>query len=375
MPPPPPAATTVSAAPRRPPRRAAGRPPERTLLLIGPLPIAGDQVGGAKVAFRQMVADLGREAGLGVRVVNLSRPLLGRGALGRALAGARAGAAVATALLRHGRAHAVWALNCSSGGTVTLFPIVFALAALARRPLVLRVFGGNLDERHAASGRLGRLAFGAMARRCRAVVLETEALAARYRPLGNVRRLPNARSLPPPSPPRERCTRLIFLGRIAVPKGLDVLLEAMAGLEGRCTLDCHGSPADPALVARLRRAPGTAYHGELDPGRVGDALGAHDALVLPTFWDGEGLPGVVVEAFQSGRPVVASRWRRIPELVRHGENGLLVEPGSAEALRAALRELAEDAALYARLCAGARASGEAYRSDVWHARFVEWCFA
>jgi glycosyltransferase involved in cell wall biosynthesis len=53
-------------------------------------------------------------------------------------------------------------------------------------------------------------------------------------------------------------------------------------------------------------------------------LKAMDALVLPSLW--EGLPRVVVQAFLSGTPVVATPVDGVPEVVRDGENGFLVRP-------------------------------------------------
>ena len=67
-------------------------------------------------------------------------------------------------------------------------------------------------------------------------------------------------------------------------------------------------------------------------------------------------------------PVVAARWRDVPELVRHEENGLLVEPGSAASLRAAVVRLLDDPGLHRRLCEGAARTGAFLRSAVWFDR-------
>jgi glycosyltransferase involved in cell wall biosynthesis len=55
-----------------------------------------------------------------------------------------------------------------------------------------------------------------------------------------------------------------------------------------------------------------------------------DVFVLPSL--NEGMGRVLVEAMAAGRPIVASRVGGIPDLVRHGENGLLVPPRDDEAL-------------------------------------------
>jgi glycosyltransferase involved in cell wall biosynthesis len=91
----------------------------------------------------------------------------------------------------------------------------------------------------------------------------------------------------------------------------------------------------------------TGFRGEIPA-----LLAELDVLVLPSLWEGFGL--VLLEAMAAGRPVVASRVGPIPEVVLHGETGLLVEPGEPEPLAAALIELLEHPTLAARLGAAGR---------------------
>ena len=50
----------------------------------------------------------------------------------------------------------------------------------------------------------------------------------------------------------------------------------------------------------------------------------YDVLILPTYHEGEGYPGIILEAFSLGLPVISTNWNSIPEIVKHNENGLLV---------------------------------------------------
>lgn len=72
-----------------------------------------------------------------------------------------------------------------------------------------------------------------------------------------------------------------------------------------------------------------------------------DVFVLPSL--NEGMGRVLVEAMAAGRPIVASRVGGIPDLVRHGENGLLVPPRDEEALAAGISLLLGNAQLAARM--------------------------
>jgi glycosyltransferase involved in cell wall biosynthesis len=86
---------------------------------------------------------------------------------------------------------------------------------------------------------------------------------------------------------------------------------------------------------------------------VAEVLQAADVFVHPAVW-GEAFGLTIAEAMAAGLPVVASRVGGIPELVTHGETGLLVPPGDAGALAGALNLLAADAQERARLGANAR---------------------
>ena len=150
-----------------------------------------------------------------------------------------------------------------------------------------------------------------------------------------------------PARPAGRAPRLLFIGRLAAVKGLPVLLQALArlapahpGLE----LTLIGDGPDRAALTHQAEALGVAGHvvfaGLQDEAEVAAALGDHDMLVLPSF--AEGVPVVLMEAMASRLPVVATRVGGVAELVQEGESGLLVAPGDAEALAAAIDTLLRD---------------------------------
>ena len=95
-------------------------------------------------------------------------------------------------------------------------------------------------------------------------------------------------------------------------------------------------------------------------------LSEHDLLLLPSFYIGEGHPGIIVEAFQCHVPVIATKLRGIAEVVQHEENGLLVEPGSVDSLKAAIDRILNDPDLYRRLRVGAKEREDFFRSGPWY---------
>jgi glycosyltransferase involved in cell wall biosynthesis len=97
-----------------------------------------------------------------------------------------------------------------------------------------------------------------------------------------------------------------------------------------------------------------AWSEQVPPEEVAAALDEATVLLLPSR--SEGLPRVAMEAFARGRPVIGSRAGGIPDIVSDGVNGLLVPPGDARALAAAVERVLTDRELAERLAAAAAAS-------------------
>lgn len=176
------------------------------------------------------------------------------------------------------------------------------------------------------------------------------------------------------SAPRDR-VRLITVGRLVEAKDFPNLLAAAASLraEGRdFSLDIVGDGELREDVNEEIARRGLAGTVQLLGSRtdVSSLLRDADAFVLSSRR--EGLPVAVLEALATGLPVVATSVGAIPEIVRDGDNGLLVPPGDANALAAAIRRLLDDPPL--RLAIGARARRvvtERYSLDRMVRRYTE----
>jgi len=134
----------------------------------------------------------------------------------------------------------------------------------------------------------------------------------------------------------------LCIARLAKVKRHDLLLEAWARVPASALLLCAG---EGPLLADLEQQ--TERLGLMDRVRflgprsdVDWLLSASDLVTLAS--DREGLPMAVLEAMAAGLPVVATRVGGLPELVMAGA-GLLVPPGDASALAAALSLMLEDA--------------------------------
>nr|MDQ4030404.1 glycosyltransferase [Actinomycetota bacterium] len=151
-----------------------------------------------------------------------------------------------------------------------------------------------------------------------------------------------------------------WVGRMTGVKRTDDVLLGLKGLRERgvdAGLCLVGDGPDRDDVEQRAHELGLARHclylGYQDD--VRDWYAAFDAFVLPSA--NEGTPVSAIEALAAGRPVVATRVGGVPDVVRDGEDGFLVEPGNTDALADRLAALAGDEALRRRL-------GEAGRERV-----------
>jgi glycosyltransferase involved in cell wall biosynthesis len=151
------------------------------------------------------------------------------------------------------------------------------------------------------------------------------------------------------------------LGRLSAEKGFDLLIRALAALVGDglgISLWIGGEGDQRGELQRLIDELGLQQRVRL-LGHVDDPKAFQESLdVFALSSVREGLPNVVLEAMAMQVPVVATRVAGIPSLIRDGENGLLVDAGSAEQLATAIRRLADDRDLRSRLAESARATIE-----------------
>jgi glycosyltransferase involved in cell wall biosynthesis len=139
-----------------------------------------------------------------------------------------------------------------------------------------------------------------------------------------------------------------MIARLTEQKGVTYGLQAFARVSERYP-DAHlviigDGDLRTALEAEartLRLKPWTHFLGwRADAAALMRGL---DVLLMPSLWEGFGL--VLLEAMAASLPVIASNVSAIPEIVVHGETGLLVPPGDVEGLAAALDRLLRDAPL------------------------------
>lgn len=140
---------------------------------------------------------------------------------------------------------------------------------------------------------------------------------------------------------------LVFVGTLKQVKGLKYLIEAVKILKGkmpemRLLIIGEGGEKEnlQEQVEKLKLKQNVIFFGKLANEKIPEYMIASDIFVLPSL--SEGLPVTVLEAMAAGLPIVATQVGGLPEIVKQGQNGFLVEAKEPEILAQKILTLLSD---------------------------------
>lgn len=193
-----------------------------------------------------------------------------------------------------------------------------------------RKFGGNYDKTFSSYNGIWKKIVSCFLRNSSVNFFETHNLVEKfssYNPrtywLPNYREASKFRTSP------DFHGRIVFAGGVARDKGIDQVVELDSMLPPGWSVDIYGPLIDYDEDAL--QFENVKYKGLIQPDHVAEVLATYDILLLPSFHEGEGYPGVVIEAFSVGVPVVVTRWRALPEVI-DPSCGVLVDIKNSKAL-------------------------------------------
>lgn len=247
-----------------------------------------------------------------------------------------------------------------------------SLARIAGVPVILHLHGSEMQPFYQSQAKwVQRLIRRHLERATRVIVLSQswEGFIRTIAPAARIVILPNHVALPLPIAPQDRqANTILFLGLVGDRKGVFDLISAFAQVldkhpQSRLIIGGNGDvERAKALVLTLEIAHAVDLVGWIGPDAKARLLRQAGIYTLPSH--NEGLPVSVLEAMAYGLPVLTSHAGGLPELVRDGENGLLIHAGDQNAIAAALIRLLDDAALRAKLGNTARTDIAAHYSDL-----------
>jgi len=274
--------------------------------------------------------------------------------------------------------------QASDRGMFLFGPMIVLLGKLFHKPTILRLFGGSFGDFYQDKDPLGKGIIRRLILSADIVLLQTRRTIGQLKGLAPGRLLWFSTYIKVDSTHKDNadrglakrdriCNRFIFLGHVARAKGMETILDSADRLPTGCTIDIYG-PLDEYTAAEIdKRGCGRVHYcGFLSHPEVDKKLWDYDCLVLPTYYPGEGYPGVIAEAFAHGLPVITSNWMAIPEMVDQ-DCAILIEPKDVDAFVIAMKTLCHDSSRWLRMKERAFVRARQFDHKMWSARFEEIC--
>ena len=128
--------------------------------------------------------------------------------------------------------------------------------------------------------------------------------------------------------------KFVFLSRVHPDKGIPEIMEACEilnnkGFHKQYCVDFYGAIEDDykdVFLESVTKYDNVRYNGVLNLTDISgyEKLADYDVMLFPTYWDGEGFPGVVLDAYMAGLPIIATDWNLNKEVITDEKTGYLI---------------------------------------------------
>ena len=339
------------------------------LLLIGPLP---PPLGGATVSFSLFVQAFQEQKDLSIKVVETWRPQSTWAA--KIIAALRC----SIEIFQESRDVDLISLWASYNGSLFLSPLVWLAASRAGKPWQVRRFGSGIRRDWEKMGIVERLLTRALFNKADQILLQTKGAVEKMKRVfpdaavhwhGNFRPISGMQRSA-----KDHCRRFVFLGDVISEKGVGEIIESAERFPaGAIEVDIYGPLTGDYAESDLQGISNVTYCGIASMDSIPELLTRSDALLLPTKFSREGYPGVILEAYMAGIPVIVSDFPSLNEIV-DSTSGILVPPGDAEELYQAIRSLVTNPDVYQKLANGAYQKRQLFSLQSGLDLFLELCW-
>ncbi len=220
-------------------------------------------------------------------------------------------------------------VNCSQNGAFYLYPIIFLISKILGKKIIFRMFGGNFINLYENSHFPIRIILFFALKKTDIIFFETKYIIKYCKKIfpnhNNILWFPNIRMPQKQHKEQTYNKKFVFMSHIKFSKGVENIFEAASSLNDDYIFDFYGPLMDKKYTPKyINSQKNCSYKGVLKGSEVPEKLISYDFILLPTFYSGEGYPGIIIEAFSVGLPVIATNLDGISEIVNHNETGILI---------------------------------------------------
>ncbi len=257
----------------------------------------------------------------------------------------------------------------SSRDYIVFAPIVIFICKLTNKKSSLRKFGGEAFEHYSKAKGIKKIILNFIFRNINYLFLEMRYLVSSFKPINNnTFWFPNVRNTPTIIKKDYNFDKkFVFISHIVKEKGIDELIEVSKLLDSSYTLDIYGPIHDRKYFIDLFKNNNVSYKGKLNSENVLEILSQYDVLVLPSYK--EGYPGIVLESYSLGIPIVSTKLRGLEEITDSYKTGILVNPKNIEQLLDAIIYFNKDN--YLEFTKNAKEKFKEFNSEIQTKKFLE----
>jgi len=216
-------------------------------------------------------------------------------------------------------------IHCTARDFVYLTPILISVSKIFKKKISLRKFAGSFYEIYLNSNFFKKKIIEFVLNNSDYLFFETNFLVDKFKSFNsNTFWWPNSRPSTNFLISERFNKKFVFISQVKKTKGIYEFINAASKLDNSFVFDIYGPVFNDEIKLKISENFNISYKGIISPSEVLKTLMSYDVLVLPTYHDGEGYPGIILEAFSIGMPVISTKWNSIPEIVSHNENGILV---------------------------------------------------
>lgn len=147
----------------------------------------------------------------------------------------------------------------------------------------------------------------------------------------------------------DKTLKIIFVARITPEKGCNYILDFAEYYKTNHNLfskdiiiDFYG-PLDieyeTTFINRINKYDFVNYKGYIDSNIIHDVISKYDINILPTYYEGEGFPGTIIDSYIAGIPMIISRWKDLPEFVENEKTGFILNTNSIDELISIIKKI------------------------------------
>ncbi len=340
------------------------------ILLVGPLP---PPVVGTTVSFQQLTKALKPKKYLEIITIDTSRKSSDFSFLDTITVAIKS----FCKLIYYIKKVDIITFHASSNATLLFGQIIHVMSRLYGKPWILRAFGGNIDQYYQYHSRWMKIILNKTVFSANLCLFQTHHLVKFFKGICKHRALWYSNNRPMDKrflskAFSDQCRKFVYVGNVKYSKGIAEIIAAGEQLDKIAIVDIFGPFQEGMKEQDFKGLKIVRYRGILPHDKVIPTLQSYDALLLPTYYKGEGYPGVILEAYAVGITVIASRWRAIPEIVDE-TTGILIEPRDAEALLSAMKKLMFNPEFYRFLRQEVLKKRDLFSATKWTGEFIQYC--